>query len=283
MEQKLIVELEFEGNKVLGENNKGIDLKISDLVVAYIENDYTVARVISEEKLIEKKVDKKIYPIVRKITPQDIQRLNDNEKLAQEALKIMSSKVNMYKINIKIVSAKYNFSRSKLTVYYTAESHTDFRKFVKEMATRFKTKIQMTQLGPRDETKLLGGVGVCGNILCCKQWIKKFESISVEMAKTQQLSLNIPKLSGVCNRLKCCLQYEYDFYSECMKKMPKVGSKVKTPQGEGKVISVDCIKEKISVEIPLEEGNFIVKTFSSSEIEFSLVEKIKQSVGIEKK
>ncbi len=282
MEQKLIAELDLDGQKILGENNKGIDLKVGEQVVVFIDNSYSIATIISEEKMMDKN-NKKIFNIIRKVSAQDLQRLKDNKISEQEVLKTLSSKVHNYELSIKIVSVKYSFDKSKLFVYYTSDSHVDFRNFVKEMAHKLKTRIQMIQIGPRDETKLLGGIGVCGNILCCKRWLKKFESISVEMAKTQQLSLNIPKLSGVCNRLKCCLSYELDFYNECIKKMPKLGTKVKTPDGEGKVVSLDCIKESVSVSIPLDEGESVTKNFPVSQIEFSLVNKLKQTVGLDKK
>lgn len=268
MQQKLITELKLSNGEIIyGENVNGVDIKINDKVVVYFEGSYDIAEVFGEEKLVEMtKFGRNVYKIVRKINQQDLQRLKENNFKSEEAYKIIRNAVHNYEIDIKIVKTFYSFDRSKLYVYYTSEKQVDLKKLIREFAHRFKTRIIMQQIGPRDETKMLGGIGMCGYELCCKRWIKKFESISVEMAKTQQLALNIPKLSGVCNRLKCCLFYEYDFYKECIEKFPKLGSNVKTKDGEGKVIGIDCIKEVVHIEFTTEDKDKIVKTFKVNEI-----------------
>jgi cell fate regulator YaaT (PSP1 superfamily) len=273
MQQKHIVVVKIEDllttTQVNAENVEGIDVRVGDKVVLYFNNMYEVGTVVSEEKIVEEnKLDKKnLYKLVRKITEQDLHRLKENENKSQEAYKIIKQTCLNYELPIKIVAAKYSFDRTRLYVYYIKYQNVNLKKIVHEFAHKFKTRVEMKQIGARDETKILGGIGVCGYELCCKKWIKKFESISVEMARTQQLALNIPKLSGVCNRLKCCLAYEYEFYKECLNKFPKVGSKIKTVEGEGKVVGIDCIKELVNVEFKKDEDTSIVKTFKLQEIQ----------------
>ncbi len=274
MQQKHIVVVRIEDIlpsylEVNAENINWIDLKIGDKVVLYFNNKYDVGTVVSEEKIVEEnKIDKKnLYKLIRKLNEQDIQRLKENEIKSQEAYKIIKQTCLNYELPIKIVATKYSFDRTRLYVYYIKYQNVNLSKIVHEFAHKFKTRIEMKQIGTRDETKILGGLGVCGYEICCKRWIKKFESISVEMAKTQQLSLNIPKLSGLCNRLKCCLAYEYNFYKECLSRFPKVGSEIKTNEGEGKVVSIDCIKELVNVEFKKDEDTVVVKTFKLQELQ----------------
>ncbi|MCX7716429.1 MAG: stage 0 sporulation protein, partial [Endomicrobia bacterium] len=237
MQQRHIVNIVVSANKqAFGENVNQIDIKIGDRLVVYLENTYDIAVAISEERIVEEnKVDKKnLYKIIRKVGEQDLQRIKENQQKAQEAVKIIRRTCRNYELPIKIVTAEYSFDRTKLYVYYTQEQQVNLKKVIHEFAHKFKTRIEMKQIGPRDETKILGGIGVCGYEVCCKRWLKKFESISIEMAKTQHLILNIPKLSGLCNRLKCCLYFEYNFYKECTEKFPKIGSSIQTLDGEGK-------------------------------------------------
>ncbi|MEN3014377.1 MAG: regulatory iron-sulfur-containing complex subunit RicT [Endomicrobiia bacterium] len=263
MHQKLIVEVKLENKEVIyAENVNGIDIKISDKVIVYFDNTYEIAEVLSDEKLVDEISLRKenVAKIIRKLNEHDFQRIKENQNRAREAYKIIKKTCSNYELPIKISFVEYSFDRTKLYVYYIQEKPTNLGKIIQEFAHKFKAKIIMKQIGPRDETKMLGGIGVCGYELCCKRWIKNFESISVEMAKIQQLSLNIPKLSGLCNRLKCCLGYEYNFYKECVEKLPKIGTYIKTKDGEGKVVSIDCIKEKITVELKKDE-EVILKTY----------------------
>lgn len=270
MQKRHIVSLKLnDSTQLYGENVNEIDIKIGDKVIIRLGQTYEVADVISEEKIVEdiKPYVKNLVIVIRKINEQDIQKIKENEKKAQEAYRIIKKTCISYELPIKIVKAEYSFDRSKLYIYFTQEKQVNLKKIIAELAHKFKTRIEMKQIGPRDETKIIGGIGVCGYELCCAKWIKKFESISVEMAKTQQLSLNIPKLSGVCNRLKCCLGYEYPFYKECIEKFPKIGSKVSTKDGyEGIVVGIDCIKELVNIEIKKAEGESIIKTFDLNQI-----------------
>ncbi len=270
MQQRHIVSLRLNsGNEIYGENVNEIDIKVGDAVIVHLEGSYDIATVISEEKIVEdiKPYAKNLCKIVRKVNEQDLQRIKDNKNRAEEAYKIIKKTCFSYEIPIKIAKVEYSFDRTKLYIYFTQERPVNLKKIITEFAHRFKARIEMRQIGPRDETKMYGGIGVCGYELCCSKWIKKFESISVEMAKIQQLSLNIPKLSGVCNRLKCCLSYEYPFYRECVERFPKIGCKVTTKDGqEGKVVSIDCIKELVSIEIKAENGDSVVKSIPLSQL-----------------
>ncbi len=277
MQQKLVVELQIDRQNILGENIHNYDLQINDKVIVFIDNCYEFAIVTSQER-IDTKLRKPVGKIVRKATEQDLQHYEENKLKSQEVYRSIRQKVQSYELPIKIVYCRYSFDKSRLYVYYLAERQIELKNLIRELAHKYKTRIQMEQIGARDEAKIFGGIGVCGLELCCKKWIKKFESITVEMAKTQQLALNIPKLSGLCNRLKCCLYYEYDFYKECLKKFPKLGSKVKTPDGDGKVISIDCIKNLVNVELSLPNGEYVTKSYQLESVQVGLIEKIKHSM-----
>ncbi len=271
MQYKHVLDIKVHDKQAVAENVNQLDIKLGEHLIVYFANSYDLAVAISEERIVEEnKLDRKnLYTIVRKVNEHDLQRIKENEQKSKEAYKIIKRTCINYELPIKIVTAEYTFDRSKLYVYYTQEKPTNLRKIIHEFAHKFKTRIEMKQIGPRDETKILGGIGVCGYELCCKKWMKKFESISVEMARTQYLMLNIPKLSGLCNRLKCCLYFEYDFYKQCMERFPKIGSKIKTVDGEAEVLSINCIKELVTVSLKTENGDSIVKTYSLDQLKLS--------------
>lgn len=187
--------------------------------------------------------------IVRKMTPQDIKQVKDNEKQAKDALQICSRKIREHKINMKLVEAEYSFDRKKIIFYFTAEGRVDFRELVKDLAKIFKIRIEMRQIGVRDEARLFGGIGPCGRGLCCVSFLKNFEPVSIKMAKTQHLPLNPSKISGICGRLMCCLFYEYKNYKELIRGLPKEGQTAQTPRGNGKVIAVNVLKRQVYVEL----------------------------------
>ncbi len=178
-----------------------------------------------------------------------------------EALKIIREKVAEMKLNMKLVDAEYTFDRSKLIFYFTAEGRVDFRELVRVLASIFKMRIELRQIYERDDTKMRGALAPCGRACCCTTHLPDFEKVSIKMAKVQGLSLNPQKISGVCGRLMCCLKYENAYYSETYKLMPKVGSKVKTPDGEGTVESNDLIKQTSRVKVMLKDGTFDVRTY----------------------
>jgi len=263
--------------EILGDAGR-LDLSVGDRVLVDIEQGLEIGLVNSKERLIEKKKGE-IYKIVRKLTEEDVARIEENKKKGMEATKTVLQKIEDCELDMKLTYTEYNFDRTKLFIYYTSDTRVDFRQLIKDLGHVLKTKIQMVQIGVRDETKMLGGIGPCGRVLCCKSFLKNFVSVSVESAKQQDVSFNIAKLSGLCGRLMCCLSYESDFYNEQFKKLPRIGSKVHTPEGPGSVLSVNCIKEEVTVEL----GDKQVRKFPFSKISSSLLEIIKEKASLKKK
>lgn len=196
--------------------------------------------------------DTTVRTILRKASPEDLKQINENKKEAKDAMKTCARKVREYKLPMKLVDAEYSFDRKKIIFYFTAEGRIDFRELVKDLAKVFKIRIEMRQIGVRDEARLFGGVGPCGQTLCCVRFLKNFEAVSMKMAKTQRLPLTSGKISGICGRLMCCLFYEYKTYRDLSKGLPKDGQIIDTPQGKGKVVSVNVLKRL--VHVALEDG-----------------------------
>ena len=161
---------------------------------------------------------------------------------------IVSKKIQEHNLDMKLTCVQYTFDRTKLFIYYTSDTRVDFRELIKDLAHSLKKIIQMVQIGVRDESRIVGGVGTCGKCLCCQMFLKDFSSVTIDMAKYQDLSLNTSKLSGLCGRLMCCLAYEYENYVQFKNKCPRIGTLVSTPEGKGKIVSVDCVKEVCNVE-----------------------------------
>ena len=190
-----------------------------------------------------------LKPVVRIATAEDIQHNKDNKEAQKEAYQVCQKKIAEHKLDMKLVSVEYTFDNSKILFYFTANGRVDFRSLVKDLAGVFKTRIELRQIGVRDEAKMLGGLGICGRPICCGAFLGDFQPVSIKMAKEQNLSLNPTKISGVCGRLMCCLKYEQDQYEQTRKKMPKVGKEVITPDGPGVVWELNVIKETVRVRI----------------------------------
>lgn len=190
--------------------------------------------------------------IVRKASDEDVKQIKENEAQAQEAMRQCSRKIEEYKLAMKLVDAEYSFDRKKIVFYFTSDARVDFRELVKDLAKVFKIRIEMRQIGVRDEARLFGGVGPCGQTLCCVRFLKNFEPVSMKMAKTQKLPLSSGKISGICGRLMCCLFYEYKTYKELSKGLPKEGDIVETSEGKGKIISVNVLRR--TAQAQLEDG-----------------------------
>ncbi|MDD5195611.1 MAG: stage 0 sporulation family protein [Candidatus Omnitrophica bacterium] len=190
--------------------------------------------------------------ILRKASPEDLKQITENKKEAKEAMKTCARKVREYKLPMKLVDAEYSFDRKKIIFYFTAEGRIDFRELVKDLAKVFKIRIEMRQIGVRDEARIFGGVGPCGQALCCVRFLKNFEAVSMKMAKTQRLPLTSGKISGICGRLMCCLFYEYKTYRDLSRGLPKDGQIIDTPAGKGKVLSVNVLKRLVNLE--MEDG-----------------------------
>ncbi|MCK4809479.1 MAG: stage 0 sporulation family protein [Candidatus Omnitrophica bacterium] len=225
------------------------DIKPQDKVVVEADRGLDYGEVL---EIIEEDAKVKLKKILRKMSPQDIKEIEDNTKNAADALQICTRKVQEHKLNMKLVEAEYSFDKKKIIFYFTAEDRIDFRELVKDLAKVFKIRIEMRQIGVRDEARIFGGFGPCGRKLCCVAFLKNFEPVSIKMAKIQKLPLNPSKISGICGRLMCCLFYEYKNYKEFSLGLPKEGQQIQTPRGKGKVISVNILKRLVSVE--LEDG-----------------------------
>ena len=207
--------------------------------------------VIPARQLEDSEVATPLKPVLRRATEKDTTKVADNEAKEAEAMRICEQKIAAHKLDMNLVSVEYTFDVSKIIFYFTAEGRVDFRELVKDLAGIFRTRIELRQIGVRDEAKMLGGIGCCGRSLCCATFLGDFEPVSIRMAKEQNLSLNPAKISGICGRLMCCLKYESNLYggAACRKQSaPKPGAKVIAPDGEGNVVAVDPAHKTVSVK-----------------------------------
>lgn len=210
-----------------------------------------------------------LKPVIRKATQKDLENIKKNEAKVPEALRIAEEKVAKQNLKMKLVGCEYAFDGKKIVFYFTADGRVDFRELVKELAAAFKVRIELRQVGIRDETKLLGGIAPCGRACCCGSCIPDFKKVTIKMAKTQGLSLNPGKISGLCGRLMCCLEYENEYYSDVYKLMPKLGGTVGTPEGDGTVVSNNMLKLICKVKIVKGDGSEIYKDFDVKDLKFN--------------
>ena len=214
--------------------------------------DYGLALSGEELVLDEKKLKEPLRKIIRAADKADIIKIKENRDKIKEVMKACNTKKDQHKLNMKLVEGEFSFDCSKIIFYFTAEERVDFRELVKDLAKMFKARIELKQVGVRDEAKILGGFGPCGRELCCRRFLSDFEPVSIKQAKDQNLPLNPAKISGLCGRLMCCLSYEHAHYKKLSKGLPRVGQKVKTPGGPGKVVDINFLKRIVTVE--LEDG-----------------------------
>lgn len=191
--------------------------------------------------------------VVRVASERDRDQVEDNRQEAQRAFEMGTGKIEEHRLDMKLVDVEYTFDRNKVIFYFTAEGRVDFRNLVKDLASIFRTRIELRQIGVRDEAKMLGGIGPCGRMLCCSTFLGDFEPVSIKMAKDQNLSLNPSKISGLCGRLMCCLKYENDEYEQAKKEMPDVGTRVATPDGEGRVVSMNILERVLKIRLSEQE------------------------------
>ncbi len=192
--------------------------------------------------------------VIRIATADDAVHDAENRAKEQDALALCQKKVQEHKLQMKLVGCEYTFDNSKILFYFTSDKRVDFRSLVKDLATAFNTRIELRQIGVRDEAKMMGGLGMCGRPVCCAQFLGDFQPVSIKMAKEQNLSLNPTKISGICGRLMCCLKYEEDHYEATRRRMPRVGKEVVTPDGTGTVVDLNILKETVRVRIPKGDG-----------------------------
>ena len=227
------------------------------------------AWVVYPEKFVaDDEVVQPLKPVVRIATQKDTDFYKSCEAKRPQAMQLCKEKIAARGLEMKLVDCEYAFDGSKITFFFTSENRVDFRELVKDLASAFHARIELRQVGTRDETKYLGGIAPCGRICCCAGNMPEFKKVSVKMAKTQGLSLNPGKISGLCGRLMCCLSYENDYYAEVSKKMPKVGSEVSTLEGKGIVASVNMLKMEVKVKIDDRNGGWIYKDFPVEDVRF---------------
>lgn len=227
-----------QGDHVIVETARGLELG-------------TLAEDIMEVE--EKEIVSPLKKIIRIAEEKDLQHHEENLKKKENALALCQEKVDKHGLEMKLIDVEHTFDNSKIIFYFTADGRVDFRELVKDLAGVFKVRIELRQIGVRDEAKMIGGIGSCGRALCCHSWLPDFEPVSIKMAKVQNLSLNPTKISGICGRLMCCLKFENDIYLELRKGMPEVGEQVRTIDGMGVVVESNILENKIKVRLVVEE------------------------------
>jgi len=246
-----IVGIRFKrAGKVYYFDPTGIDLEVNDRVVVQTTRGLELGQVvIAPKQVLASEVTGQLKPIARKAEDKDIERAQEFADKESEALAECGKLLTKLNLPMKLLSAEYNLDGSRLTFLFTAEERVDFRELVRELTNRFKTRIELRQIGPRDEAKLTGGLGRCGRPLCCTSFLSEFDPVSIRMAKEQDLTLDPMKISGVCGRLLCCLVYENEQYRKMKEKLPKKGQRVSTPMGVGSVVGTNVVKETVLVEL----------------------------------
>ncbi len=227
------------GDEVIVETARGVEFGVVASEIMFVE---------------DKDVVQPLKPIIRAANDEDRKKNQENIAKRERALAICQDKVDARGLEMKLVDVEYTFDNSKVIFYFTADGRVDFRELVKDLAAAFRMRIELRQIGVRDETKMMGGIGSCGRDLCCHAWLHDFDTVSIKMAKNQNLSLNPTKISGICGRLMCCLQYENETYTELKKGMPDAGERITTPDGPAVVTEVNILENKIKTRLILDEG-----------------------------
>ncbi len=244
-----------KAGKIYYFNPNGLEIKKGDFVVVETARGIEFGEcVIGIKEISEADIVAPLKNVIRKAEPEDIEKNTDNKKKEEEAFQLCLEKILKHQLNMKLIDVEYTFDNNKVIFYFTADGRVDFRELVKDLAAVFRTRIELRQIGVRDEAKMTGGLGPCGRTLCCSTFLGEFAPVSIKMAKEQNLSLNPTKISGICGRLMCCLNYEQETYEEIRKRLPKVGSIVETPYGTGEVIANSVVKESVKVKIKIKDG-----------------------------
>ena len=238
-----------QGAGVIVETGKGVEYGTCSRSNAMVRDDVVV---------------QPLRPVVRLATQKDEKQIQDNHRKEKEAMKICQQLVERHGLDMKLVEVEYSFDGSKIIFFFTSEGRVDFRALVKDLASIFRSRIELRQIGVRDEARMLGGLGICGKPFCCHQFLDEFQPVSIKMAKTQNLSLNPTKISGTCGRLMCCLKYEQEAYEDAVKRCPKQESFVECPDGVGNVTAVNLLREQVKVR--LEDSTEQPKTYRTTEI-----------------
>ncbi len=243
-----------QGDHVVVETARGVEYGYVVLGVKEVDDD---------------KIVQPLKPVMRVATPEDDEKAEKNREKEKEAFKICLEKIRKHELEMKLIDAEYTFDNNKVLFYFTADGRIDFRELVKDLASVFKTRIELRQIGVRDETKILGGIGICGRPLCCHSYLSDFAPVSIKMAKEQNLSLNPTKISGVCGRLMCCLKNEQETYEELNSHLPNAGDFVTTPDGlKGEVHSLSVLRQLVKVVVNLDNDEKEIREYKAGELRF---------------
>lgn len=249
-------------------NPGDIDVAFNDFVIVETARGIEFGHVvIGPKQITEDEVIATLKDVIRIATDEDFVIHRENKQKAKDAMEVCKAKIIEHDLYMNLIDVEYTFDNNKVIFYFTADGRVDFRDLVKDLAAIFKTRIELRQIGVRDEAKMLGGIGPCGKETCCKQFLGEFQPVSIKMAKEQSLSLNPTKISGLCGRLMCCLKYEQDTYEELLANTPSVGAIVITPKGKGTVVETYTLLEKAKVRVTLEDKSEDLITFPVAEIE----------------
>ena len=244
----------------------GMDIKTGDHVIVETARGTECAEVVQGVREVpDSQVVKQLKSVTRMADAVDVRRMRQNREDEKRAFKICEERIARHKLEMKLVDVEYTLDRSKILFYFIADGRIDFRELVKDLAGVFHTRIELRQIGVRDESKMLGGIGICGQVFCCSRFLKDFQPVSIKMAKEQGLSLNPAKISGACGRLMCCLRYEQAAYEDLVKAVPKVGAFVETPAGYGTVSSVNILRSSLKVKLD-GQGEDVFKSYQADEI-----------------
>lgn len=262
-----VVGIRFKpAGKVYYFDPKEIKLNCGDCAIVETTRGIELGAVAIAEKMVEdEEVVSPLREVIRVATEEDLSIHRENLDKAKEAFLSCCEKIKKHKLDMKLIDVEYTFDRNKVLFYFISDSRIDFRELVKELAATFKTRIELRQVGIRDQAKIVGGLGICGRALCCASCMGDFQPVSIKMAKEQGLTLNPTKISGTCGRLMCCLKYEQEAYEAAMKVVPTVGSHVETPEGVGVVVANSLLRETVQVKIGDDE-NTDIKTFAVADV-----------------
>ena len=251
-------------------NPKNYKVKPGDHVIVETARGVEYGKVVLAPKdVVDDQVVHPLKEVLRVATKDDDEREKYNRERERDAFKICQKKIREHGLEMKLIDAEYTFDNNKVLFYFTADGRIDFRELVKDLAAVFRTRIELRQIGVRDETKILGGIGICGRTLCCHSYLSEFAPVSIKMAKEQNLSLNPTKISGVCGRLMCCLKNEEEAYEELNSRLPHIGSHVKTTEGlDAEVQSVSVLKQLVKVIVSLDDGEKEVREYRVDELKF---------------
>jgi len=234
----------------------GLRIKVSECAIVETARGVEFGNVVKGNTLVkDSEVIQPLKKVLRVATPEDVKQEEEDRKKAEEAFNICEEKIIKHSLDMKLVDVEMTFDHNKLIFYFTSDGRVDFRELVKELAAVFRTRIELRQIGVRDEAKMLNGIGICGRSLCCATFLGDFNPVSIKMAKEQNLSLNPTKISGVCGRLMCCLKYEEEVYEELNKKLPSVGDIIKTVEGTGEILSVNVLMQVVKAAVRKKEND----------------------------